>query len=89
MTTAINPVTTFKKFNGDPTKWTPFWDSHELSIHRNPSSPEVDKFIYLNSILEGSASKSVAGLRLTGANYNEAVIILQRRFGDTDQIVSK
>ena len=43
----------------------------------------------LNSLLEGSTSESVAGLRLTAANYNEAVTILQRRFGDTDQIVSK
>ena len=31
----------------------------------------------------------VKGLRLTVANYNEAVTILQRRFGDTEQIVSK
>ena len=50
---------------------------------------EVEKFVYLNSLLEGLASESVAGLRLTAANYNEAVTILQRRFGDTDQIVSK
>ena len=83
------PKLTLKRFNGDLTKWTPFWDSYESSIHRNPSLSEVDKFVYLNSLLEGSASESVAGLRLTAANYNEAVTILQRRFGDTDQIVSK
>ena len=64
-------------------------DSHESSIHHNPSLSEVDKFVHLNSFLEGSASESVTGLRLTVANYNEAVTVLQRRFGDTDQIVSK
>jgi len=31
----------------------------------------------------------VGGLRLTAANYNEAVSILRRRFGDVDQIISK
>ena len=83
------PKLTLKRFNGDLTKWTPFWDSYGSSIHHNPSLSEVDKFVYLNSLLEGSASESVAGLRLTAANYNEAVAILHRRFGDTDQIVSK
>lgn len=83
------PKLTLKKFNGDLTKWTPFWDSYESSIHHNPSLSAIDKFVYLNSLLEGSASEAVAGLRLTAANYNEAVAILQRRFGDTDQIVSK
>ena len=83
------PKLTLKKFHGDLTRWTPFWDSYESSIHLNPGLSNIDKFVYLNSLLEGPAAESVAGLRLTAANYNEAVSILQRRFGDTDQIVSK
>ena len=83
------PKLTLKKFNGDLTKWTPFWDSYESSIHSNPGLSNIDKFVYLNSLLEGPALESVAGLRLTAANYNEAVSILQRRFGDVDQIISK
>ena len=83
------PKLTLKKFNGDLTKWTPFWDSYESSIHNNPSLSNIDKFVYLNSLLEGPASESVAGLRITVANYNEAVSILQGRFGDIDQIVGK
>ena len=79
---------TLKKFNGDLTKWTTFWDSYESLIHHNSQLSDIDKFIYLNSLLEGPASESISGLRLTAANYNEAVSIL-RRFGNTQQIVSK
>jgi len=83
------PKLSLKKFNGDVTRWTPFWDSYESSIHLNPGLSNVDKFVYLNSLLEGPASEAVAGLRITGVNYSKAVSILQRRFGDTDQIISK
>ena len=83
------PKLTLKKFNGDLTKWTTFWDSYESSIHHNSQLSDIDKFIYLNSLLEGPASESISGLRLTAANYNEAVSILRRRFGNTQQIVSK
>ena len=94
--TSVNPLPkvklpklTLKKFNGDLTKWTPFWDSYESSIHSNSGLSDIDKFVYLNSLLEGSASEAVAGLRITAANYNEAVSILKKRFGDSDQIVSR
>ena len=83
------PKLTLKKFNGDLTKWTTFWDSYESLIHNNSQLSDIDKFIYLNSLLEGPASESISGLRLTAANYNEAVSILWRRFGNTQQIVSK
>ena len=70
-------------------EWTTFWDSYESSIHRNTQLSDIDKFIYLSSLLEGPAAESISGLRLTAANCNEAVSILQRRFGNTQQIVSK
>ena len=75
------PKLTLRKFNGDLTKWMPFWDSYVSSIHENPGLSTTDKFVYLNSLLEGPAAESVAGLRLTAVNYEEAVIILQGRFG--------
>ena len=83
------PKLTLRKFNGDLTKWTTFWDSYESSIHHNSHLSDIDKFIYLSSLLEGPASESISGLRLTAANYDEAVSILRRRFGNTQQIVSK
>ena len=48
----------------------------------------MDKFNYLNSVLEGPAARSIAGLTLTASNYENAVEILQDRFGKPQQIVS-
>ena len=83
------PKLTLKKFNGDLTKWTTFWDSYESLIHHNSQLSDIHKFIYLNSLLEGPALQSISGLKLTAANYNKALSIIWRRFGNTQKIVSK
>lgn len=83
------PKLSMKKFNGDLTKWITFWDSFSSSMHSNPSLSNVDKFNYLNSLLESTAAESIAGLTLTSVNYDEAVATLKRRFGNTQLIVSK
>ena len=53
------------------------------------TKPDVDKFNYLRSLLEKSAYEAIAGLTLTADNYEEAVSILKKRFGDKNQIVTK
>ena len=78
-----------KKFNGDLTTWTPFWDSFKSSIHDNVELTSIDKFNYLNSLLESSAAAAIARLTLSEANYSEAVAILTKRFGNRQQIVTK
>ena len=79
-----------KRFNGDLTKWATFWDSFESSIHNHPGLSDIDKFnYYLNTLLEGPASEAISGLKLTTANYNEAVTILKRRFGKKQLIITK
>lgn len=83
------PKLSLKKFNGDLTRWSTFWDSFESSVHGNPDLSDVDKFNYLNSLLEGTAAESVSGLKLTAANYNEAIVILKKRFGNKQQIITK
>lgn len=82
------PKITLKRFNGDLTRWTTFWDSFESSIHENPDLSDVDKFNYLYSLLEGPASGAISGLKLTSANYAEAVEILKKRFGRKQQIIA-
>ena len=49
----------------------------------------VDKFNYLKSLISGAALAAVQRLALTDANYKEAVAILQRRFGNRQQIIDK
>ena len=83
------PKLELKKFDGDITKWFTFWDSFEASIHENTNIATIDKFHYLNSLLEKTASKAVQGLFLTTANYEEAIAILKSRFGNKQMIISK
>ena len=83
------PKLSLKRFNGEVTKWPTFWDAFESSIDSNPGLSGIDKFNYLKSLLEGPASEAVSGLKLTAANYAEAVSILKKCFGKKQQIISK
>ena len=83
------PKLTIQPFDGDVTKWTPFWDSYDSAIHQNSSLTGSDKINYLRSLLKGTAREAVAGLTLTVANYDEAIGILKKRFGNRQQIISQ
>ena len=62
-----------KKFNGKIQEWQSFWDSFRSSIHENEGMSKVDKFIYLNSLLEDQAGAAVQGFALTEANYDATI----------------
>ena len=83
------PKLTIRKFNGEITAWTPFWNQFQSAIHNNPSLNDIDKFNYLLSYLEGEAAEEVEGMALTAANYPEAIGRLEERFGDTSYIVGQ
>ena len=83
------PKLSLKRFNGDLTKWTAFWDLFSSSIHSNPGLSNVDKFSYLTSLLESTASEAIAGLTITSANYQEAIATLHKRFGNRQLIVNR
>ena len=83
------PKLTIQPFKGDLTTWITFWDSYKAAIHENSSLSDIDKFNYLCSLLQGPALDAVCGLTLTATNYKEAVSVLERRFGNKQQIISK
>ena len=83
------PKLTLRPFSGDLTQWFTFWDSFTAAVHNNSQLVGVDKFNYLKTPLSGAALEAVQGLALTEANYKEAVTILQRRFGNRQQIIDK
>ena len=83
------PKLELKKFDGDHSKWISFWDSFEASVHKNESLTAIDKFNYLNSLLERSAAEAISGLSLGASNYEEAVDILKARFGNKQQIINR
>jgi len=82
------PKLTIAKFRGEVINWTSFWDAYKSAIHDNVDMSKVDKFNYLNSLLEGVALRTIKGLSLTADNYDSAVELLQRRFGNPQQIVA-
>ena len=81
------PELALPKFKGDVKHWTAFWDSFQSAVHNNKIL-KVDKFNYLNSLLEGTAFKTIQGLALTESNYDAAVSMLKDRFGNPQQIIS-
>ena len=95
LSTVTPPVTTnrlpkliLSKFQGNVTKWTAFWDSFSLAVHECADISKVNKFNYLNSLLEGSAANAILGLILTESNYDTAVELLEERFGRPQQIIT-
>ena len=74
------PKLSLPKFRGDVTKWNTFWDSFQVAVHRNEEISNIDKFNYLNYVLERMAVRAIPGLTLTEANYDAAVKLLQERY---------
>ena len=69
-------------------KFRSFWDSFTSAVHNNTELSTIDKFNYLNSLLEGCALHTVKGLPITEGNYQSALDILTQRFGKSQAIVS-
>jgi len=49
----------------------------------------VDKFTYLQSLLEEPALCAIAGLHLTAPNNAETIETLKKRFGNKQQIIHR
>ena len=83
------PKLVLKAFDGDITNWTTFWDTYKSAIHSDSSLSKVDKFTYLQTLLEKTAKEAVSGLALTADNYDQAVSILEKRFGNKQAIIHR
>ena len=83
------PELTIKKFEGDITMWKSFWDTYKSAVHDNVALSDIDRFIYLQSLVGRSAKDAIDGLALTADNDSEAVAILQKHFGNDQLIISK
>ena len=75
------PKLPLPEFDGQILQFRQYWDSFKAAIHDRPIEP-VQKFNYLLSTLKGKAADAVQGLAVTNANYEQAINILRRRFGD-------
>ena len=80
--------TKLHRFKGDVTQFRTFWDTFESQVHSNPGLTKIDKFSYLVSLLEGTASRAIKGLPVTEENYDSVVDILKKRFGKPQKLIS-
>ena len=71
------PKLLLKKFSGELTRWMTFWNTFKSAVHKNPVLTNIDKFSYLNLLLESTASETLPGLTLTSSNYNGEVATLK------------
>ena len=75
------------EFWGDPKDYRAFWEAFEVAVGNKTKLSKVSKFTYLKKYLAGDAATSIRGLELTDANYDEAVAILKKRFGNKQVII--
>ena len=57
-------------------------------MDENQTLLDVEKFNYLNSLVEGTAAAAIRGLPFTADNYEAAKIILKKRFGQPQVIIN-
>lgn len=75
------------KFNGNRRNWQPFWEQFETAIHKNSDLAPSEKFNYLRAALIGDGAAAIAGLQPTSKCYEDAIDILQQRFGNQAALI--
>jgi phenylpropionate dioxygenase-like ring-hydroxylating dioxygenase large terminal subunit len=75
-------------FNGNSLHWQTFWDSFDAAVHSNTNHTGVQKFNYLKAQTSGDAARAISGFPLTNTNYEQAIIVLKERFGQSYKIVN-
>ena len=82
------PKLSLATFNGDPTNWTSFWDSFKSTIGDHRGLSKIDKLKYLVNSLTGVAAQTLTGLQISNDSYDEAIELLEKRFGNKQVIIT-
>ena len=75
-------------FSAEVIKFRTFWDSFNSAVYNNPSLSEVDKFNYLQWLLEGPVATAIQGLTLSDTNYQAAHELLEQRFAKLQYVIA-
>lgn len=81
------PKLELHKFDGKSISWQEFWEQFEQVIHTNDQLTTLDKFGYLRAAVTGEALSAIRGLPPTSRCYEDAVLLLKKRFGNEDILV--
>ncbi|XP_047041982.1 uncharacterized protein LOC124646011 [Helicoverpa zea] len=82
------PQIQITKFNGEYFRWLEFRDTFESLIHNNERIPEINKFHYLNSYLQGDAARIVSNFEVSAKNYGEAWKLLCSRYNNNRILIN-
>ena len=80
------PKLSLPKFFGDVLQWQSLWDQFTAVIDSS-DIPDISKFSYLSSLLEGEGKQSIQGLSITSQHYQSARQILTDQFGRKERII--
>lgn len=76
------PKRTFPTFSGNIVEWQGFEDLFQSILSHAPDLPDVERFEYLKTSLNGEALSLVSHLALTSGNYKSAWALLRARYGN-------
>ena len=84
----LNPLPkwTLAQYNGDPLLWHEWIGQFKIAIDSQNLS-DAAKLTYLKTLLTGRAKKSIEQFAYSGALYNDAMKVLERKFGQPQAVV--
>lgn len=82
------PTIKLPTFGGDYLLWLEYKDTFESMIHNNDNIPSINKFHYLRSSLEGSASVVIKSIEFSSSNYNVAWNLLCERYNNKNILIN-
>lgn len=82
------PTIKLPSFDGNYLKWLEFRDTFDSLINSNDSIPTINKFHYLRSALEGSATVVIKAIEFTSANYKVAWDLLCERYNNKNILIN-
>lgn len=82
------PKIDIEKFCGEKTDWPRFWCQFTENIDGRADLAATNKLSYLHSYLTPKVKSAIAGLPYSEAGYEKAKQVLEKRYGNKEEIVA-
>ncbi len=82
------PKLALPRYDGDPLRWVTFMDAFTAAVDSDSALQDIQKLQYLISQLDGEAARTLEGLQLSNANYQEAMSMLLSKYGQPHKIIT-
>ncbi|KMQ82728.1 hypothetical protein RF55_22041 [Lasius niger] len=76
-----------KPFNGILKEYIGFRQQFRIAVEENENLTDVEKFIYLKSLLTENANEMIDGLEVKGESFKIALEILEKNFGNEEKMI--